>query len=306
MISSRAYQPQRSAFPMAVALSLSLHLLLVLTFPHPGVEPFTPEPEELIAVELDEPAQRVVAPIKAAEPEKELERGEDAAKPDEQAAQAEKLTGEELTALDQAVRGGVSGRFRVPAASRIPVSLPRRDRERPAINADELTVPVELPPVALSPSAGEVEARTTPSRGQTTPAVADMGGAGAAASELLAGLKKPAPLVELEPLPGDREGARRENRSPGAPEIGGDVGRDRQVLLRPEPPRVEIVNPVTVEMEFWVSPAGDVTRVQPLRTGEATLDRAAARYVKGFKFNALPDASMGEQRGTIRVRFSLR
>lgn len=292
--------PRGSHLALALAASLLLHTVLIFGLPRGSLKLLDPV-EQLVEVELAEPEP---LPIAAPAPPKTVEtpKPADLPKPPEpvqpqppvpspppaEQPVRELKTPEEVS---RALRGEPPSPGDLPRRAQ-PVTLPRR---KPlALTADELAVE----PVQPRPPPGTLGAPDAPGmlpRAGPRPdgSLGDLEGAGSEAEALLTRLEK-----------SGATGAGLADVSPGAlPEIGGEVGRERIVLHHPEPPRVEIQNPATVEMEFWVSSTGAVVRVRPLRRGEPALDRAAMDYVKQFQFNPLPDGRRPEQRGTIRVRF---
>lgn len=76
----------------------------------------------------------------------------------------------------------------------------------------------------------------------------------------------------------------------------------RQVLYRPKPPEVTVKRETAVLLKFWVRPDGTVGRVVPLRKGDPRLEAVAVRFLKGWRFNPLPEKAE-EQWGTIPIVF---
>jgi TonB family protein len=292
----------RRPLVLALLLSVFLHGALVAIVPGMKLPELVEQEEELVEVELREPQEQLQAepkplkqPEEVAPPEESV--SEEAEPPEElppleapnpppvvDALDAEKLT--------STLRRGLPTLAARPSKA---VWLPTRRAQK--FTAETITItPHRQSTAGFSSDVALKRADAPPAaRG------ADMVAARAVAKKLLASLgglpSKARVLVKAE---------KQSIKAPGAPEIGGEVGVKRTVVRHPPPPTVKIDHPVTVEMEFWVSPGGDVTRAHALRTGEAALDRAAARYVKGFKFNALDTGEIGQQRGTILVKFSWR
>ncbi len=88
--------------------------------------------------------------------------------------------------------------------------------------------------------------------------------------------------------------------------IKGPVSK-REIIYRPEIPKVKIEREGEVELKFWVLPDGSVRSVVPLLRGDAELERIAISYLKQWRFNPLNEGgSMVEQWGTITVKFRLK
>ncbi len=275
---------------LALLLSVFLHGALVAIVPGMKLPELVEQEEELVEFELREPQEQQQAepePLKQPEevvPEEPSQLEAPNPPPVVDALDAEKLT--------STLRRGLPTLAARPSKA---VWLPTRRAQK--FTAETITItPHRQSSAGFSSDVALKRADAAPiARG------ADMVAARAVAKKLLASLgglpSKARVLVKAE---------KQSIKAPGAPEIGGEVGVKRTVVRHPPPPTVKIDHPVTVKMEFWVSPGGDVTRAHALRTGEAALDRAAARYVKGFKFNALDTGEIGQQRGTILVKFSWR
>lgn len=286
----------RSLLVPALLLSAVLHGVLVAFAPGMRLPDLIAPEEELVQLEVQE---REAPPFKEPEPEPEpkpepIKQPEPLPEPEQtQDSAPEPEPMPEPPALDEAQLAGAlaSELGEKPSRAPAPVWVP----EVKSGSYTTGTISIGPPPRSSQPlpQAGQAE------RVSSTPVAraADMAGAKKAAAGLRASLGSSPAKVE-------RTTDNKPLKRAGAPEIGGEVGKKRTVVSHPPPPSVEIENPVTVQMEFWVSPSGDVIRAQALRTGETELDRAAARYVKGFKFNPLGAGEIGEQRGTIRVRFS--
>ena len=85
--------------------------------------------------------------------------------------------------------------------------------------------------------------------------------------------------------------------------IEGPVAQ-RKPLFQPALPAVEVLSESTIALKFWVRPDGVVTRILPVRKGDAILEAAAIRYLEGWRFTPLASHEpQEEQWGTITVRF---
>ncbi|MBW2037996.1 MAG: hypothetical protein JRI46_00120 [Deltaproteobacteria bacterium] len=81
----------------------------------------------------------------------------------------------------------------------------------------------------------------------------------------------------------------------------------RKVIYIPPPPKVKVSVAADVLLKFWVIPNGTVGKVIPLVKGGATVDLAAIKYIKRYRFNPLPkDVPQVEMWGVISVRSVLR
>lgn len=85
--------------------------------------------------------------------------------------------------------------------------------------------------------------------------------------------------------------------------IEGPVAK-REPLAQPDPPQVIVPAESEISLKFWVRPDGVVSRVLPVRRGDADLEAAAIHYIEGWRFTPLPPHEpQAEQWGTITVRF---
>ncbi len=86
--------------------------------------------------------------------------------------------------------------------------------------------------------------------------------------------------------------------------LSGPVARSRQVLFRPELPKISLVKDVTVNFRFWVRPDGSVSRVEALKIGDLELVNVAERFLKQWRFSSLvSNIPQQEQWGTISIVF---
>lgn len=86
--------------------------------------------------------------------------------------------------------------------------------------------------------------------------------------------------------------------------LSGPVAVSRQVLFRPELPKVALVRDVAVSFRFWVRPDGSVSRVETHRIGDLELVNVAERYLKQWRFSNLPaESPQKEQWGTVKITF---
>ena len=93
--------------------------------------------------------------------------------------------------------------------------------------------------------------------------------------------------------------------APAKPRVGieGPVAK-REALTQPELPQVIVPAESEISLKFWVRPDGVVSRVLPVRRGDASLEAAAIRYIEAWRFTPLPPhEEQVEQWGTITVRF---
>jgi len=91
-----------------------------------------------------------------------------------------------------------------------------------------------------------------------------------------------------------------------AGEIGGDLSR-RAVIYRPEKPKIPVWAaadaPFKLELEFIVSPQGEVAQVSPaVSSGSPEVDLLAIRYLKRWKFAPFDGSGEG-QKGSISFIF---
>jgi TonB family protein len=87
--------------------------------------------------------------------------------------------------------------------------------------------------------------------------------------------------------------------------IAGPVAK-REPLTQPDLPQVIVPAESEISLKFWVRPDGVVSRVLPVRRGDAALEAAAIRYIEAWRFTPLPPHEEPvEQWGTITVRFLL-
>jgi len=86
--------------------------------------------------------------------------------------------------------------------------------------------------------------------------------------------------------------------------LSGPVAVNRQVLFRPQLPKVSLVRDVTVSFRFWVLPDGSVSRIETRRIGDLKLVNVAERYLKQWRFSRLSSAvEQQEQWGTVSITF---
>lgn len=89
--------------------------------------------------------------------------------------------------------------------------------------------------------------------------------------------------------------------TPATTGITGPAAR-RQVLYRPDSPKVTVERETAVLLKFWVRPDGTVGRIVPLRKGDPRLEAVAIRFLRGWRFNPL-SAQAEEQWGTVPIVF---
>ena len=86
--------------------------------------------------------------------------------------------------------------------------------------------------------------------------------------------------------------------------LSGPVARSRQVLFRPELPKISLVKDVTVSFRFWVRPDGSVSRVETLKIGDLELVNVAERFLQQWRFSILTsELPQHEQWGTVSIVF---
>ena len=86
--------------------------------------------------------------------------------------------------------------------------------------------------------------------------------------------------------------------------LSGPVARSRQVLFRPELPKISLVKDVSVDFRFWVRPDGSVSRVETLKIGDLELVNVAERFLQQWRFSLLAsDIPQQEQWGTVSIVF---
>ena len=85
-------------------------------------------------------------------------------------------------------------------------------------------------------------------------------------------------------------------------ELAGPVST-RRIVYRPPLEKVTITRPGSVRIKFWVEPDGTVSRIIFEQKVEANLDDFSARYVRGLRFEALPEGKRFVQWGTITITF---
>ncbi len=86
--------------------------------------------------------------------------------------------------------------------------------------------------------------------------------------------------------------------------LSGPVSRSRQVLFRPELPKISLVKDVTVGFRFWVRPDGSVSRVETLKIGDLELVNVAERFLQQWRFSILTsELPQDEQWGTVSIVF---
>ena len=80
----------------------------------------------------------------------------------------------------------------------------------------------------------------------------------------------------------------------------------REAISQPALPEVVVRTESEITLKFWVGPDGGVSRIVPVRKGDAALEAAAIRYLRGWRFTPLsPYEAQEEQWGTMTVRFLL-
>ncbi len=86
--------------------------------------------------------------------------------------------------------------------------------------------------------------------------------------------------------------------------LSGPVARSRQVLFRPELPKISLAKDVSVDFRFWVRPDGRVNRVETLKIGDLELVNVAERFLQQWRFSTLAsDVPQQEQWGTVTIVF---
>ncbi|MBI2566240.1 MAG: energy transducer TonB [Candidatus Schekmanbacteria bacterium] len=90
------------------------------------------------------------------------------------------------------------------------------------------------------------------------------------------------------------------------PEIRGPAAA-RDLVYKPPRPHAAIPEEMVIELKFWVSPDGRVTRVVPQVKGNSALEKIAIEFLLRFRFNALPAGEpQVEQWGIIPFKFARR
>ncbi len=88
----------------------------------------------------------------------------------------------------------------------------------------------------------------------------------------------------------------------GPLEFTGPVTKRRLIFLPPLP-KVAVRENTIVYLKFWVGADGSVSMVRLVRIdGDPALGSVAFRYVKGLRFNSVPE-SAGSVWGNVKVRF---
>ena len=86
--------------------------------------------------------------------------------------------------------------------------------------------------------------------------------------------------------------------------LSGPVAQSRQVLFRPDLPKISLVKDVTVSFRFWVRPDGSVSRVETLKIGDLELVNVAERFLQQWRFSILvSELPQHEQWGTVSIVF---
>ncbi|HUT03607.1 MAG TPA: energy transducer TonB [bacterium] len=77
----------------------------------------------------------------------------------------------------------------------------------------------------------------------------------------------------------------------------------RRIVYRPSLGQVTISTPGNVRIKFWVQPDGAVARILFERKLDASLDDYSLRYVRGLRFEPLPEGKDYVEWGTITIAF---
>ena len=86
--------------------------------------------------------------------------------------------------------------------------------------------------------------------------------------------------------------------------LSGPVAQSRQVLSRPEMPKISLSKNVTVGFKFWVRPDGSVCRIKTKKIGDLEFVSVAERYLQQWRFSILSaDLKQQDQWGTINIIF---
>ena len=86
--------------------------------------------------------------------------------------------------------------------------------------------------------------------------------------------------------------------------LSGPVAQSRQVLFRPELPKISLARDVSVDFRFWVRPDGSVSRIETLKIGDLELVNVAERFLQQWRFSLLPaEVAQREQWGTVSIVF---
>ena len=86
--------------------------------------------------------------------------------------------------------------------------------------------------------------------------------------------------------------------------LSGPVALSRQVLFRPELPKISLAKDVAIDFRFWVRPDGSVSRVETLKIGDLELVTVAERFLQQWRFSLLAsELKQQEQWGTVRITF---
>ncbi len=111
---------------------------------------------------------------------------------------------------------------------------------------------------------------------------------------------KPAnPLASARPQKTQQPAKSKEGKGQKGLLIEGEV-RGRTIIFRPQPPRLNLAQDVTVTLSFRVLHDGTVDQIVPLIKGNAKLEQVAIDLVSRYRFQPL-EPGAAPQKGTIRV-----
>jgi TonB family protein len=284
---------------VACVVSIALHLAFLFLVPSPSWQslgsPPTPRDVEFVAVDI--PERRTFPPPPDPPPPAEVPPPLNLP-PEAPTYDASKIAQPDMQRLDGAIAemsAGASMQLSMPE-----VHVPRQE----GMPASEDTLPLPEPDTDNVVAALLEPSPLTPGRleGAEKPIGLDQIPLGDKPSPSRFGLPEldravlAPPMSDIAQTPPD---------PPPTPRFGiaGPVAK-REPLSQPEPPLVIVPAESEISLKFWVRPDGVVSRVLPMRRGDAALEAAAIRYIEGWRFNALPPhEQQAEQWGTITVRF---
>jgi TonB family protein len=285
---------------VACVVSIGLHLAFLFLLPSPAWQSLDepPPPTDVEFVAVDIPARPTFTPPPdppaPTEPPPPLNLPPEA--PTYDPSKIAQLDMRRIDGTLEAMSAGASMRLGMPALqlpTQQPLEVPKEALPLPELDANNVVAAL-LEPSPLVP--GRLEGAEKPMGLDPLPL-------GDKPSPSRMGLPAPDRAV-LAPPPA----ATAPIQPPAVPAkarfgIEGPVAK-REPLAPPDPPQVIVPAESEISLKFWVRPDGVVSRVLPVRRGDAGLEAAAIRYIEGWRFTPLPPHEQPvEQWGTITVRF---
>jgi TonB family protein len=275
---------------IGVALSLLVHMLIVIWAPPLAMYPTALQPSPEVEVQLREwpvvsPDPSPPEPVKLEEPAPPMSTPEMAAKPS-------------LPPNTQALQDAVLSATTPVRPERLDIQLPTR-------------IPIPSTPDSqqdpLRLAAALREALPYEPRLSDVPTLPDLPVPERQGAEAKALPPLPTLATPTRPEPTLTGPAAVRLPSPQLASMIKGPAAERQVLFQPPLPSVSVESESEIELRFWILPNGAVGRVVPVKKSDPRLEALAINYLRHWRFTPLPsDAPPDEQWGSIPFKFRIR